>query len=256
MWRQARGHVKAPPTAIKRTNRPDVNFSLTLADVQLVPESSGSRSAQGLAQMMTADREKVLAQAKAERRRFLRVRVDLSGRLFIPAEEREERCKILDMSPGGAQVTCDYIPRPDTPVIIYIDSFGRFEGAVVRPTDASFGVNFHCSALKRERVAEQLTLMMNKGAVDETALRRHDRAPSRGLARFTRANGDIVACEVLDLSLSGVSLKTEVRPPVGEVVLIGQMAGKVVRYHENGIAIEFVNADRNEQALSPASLAR
>ena len=211
---------------------------------------------QGLALAMTADREKVVAQAKAERRRFLRVRVDLTGRLFFPLEEREERCQIVDLSPGGAQVTCEYIPAADTPLIIYIDGFGRFEGAVVRPTDTSFGVHFQCSALKRERVAEQLTVLMNKGVVDESMLRRHERAPTRGLARFTRANGDIVACEVLDLSLGGVSLKTEVRPPVGEVVLIGQMAGKVVRYHENGIAIEFVNGEKNDQAGTPASLAR
>jgi hypothetical protein len=211
---------------------------------------------QGLALTMTADREKVVAQAKAERRRFLRVRVDLAGRLFVPAEEREERCRIVDMSPGGVQVTCDHVPPADMPIIIYIDGFGRFEGAVVRPTETSFGVQFHCSALKRERVAEQLTALMNKGIVDESMLRRHERAPTRGLARFTRANGDIVACEVLDLSLGGVSLKTEVRPPVGEVVLIGQMAGKVVRYHENGIAIEFVNAQNSEQAPAPVSASR
>jgi hypothetical protein len=205
---------------------------------------------------MTADREKVVAQAKAERRRFLRVRVELAGRLFFPAEEREERCQIVDMSPGGAQVTCEHVPQADVPVIIYIDGFGRFEGVVVRPTETSFGVHFHCSALKRERVAEQLTVLMNKGVVDDTMLRRHERAPTRGLARFTRANGDIVACEVLDLSLGGVSLKTEARPPVGEVVLIGQMAGKVVRYHENGIAIEFVNPERNEHAPVPLSVTR
>ena len=62
----------------------------------------------------------------------------------------------------------------------------------------------------------------------------------RGLARFTRANGDVVSCEVLDLSMSGVSLETVSRPPLGEVVLIGQMAGRVARHHDNGIAIEFM----------------
>lgn len=205
---------------------------------------------------MTADREKVVAQARAERRRFLRVRVDLGGRLFIPAEEREERCRIIDMSPGGAQATCSYVPAHDTPIVLYVDGFGRFEGTVVRPTDTSFGIHFNCSALKRERVAEQLTMLMNKGVVDETALRRHERSPTRGLARFTRANGDVVACEVLDLSLGGVSLKTDSRPPVGEVVLIGQMAGKVVRYHENGIAIEFVGSEKSEQAAPHASIQR
>jgi hypothetical protein len=37
-----------------------------------------------------------------------------------------------------------------------------------------------------------------------------------------------------------VSLKTDIKPPIGEFVLIGQMAGRVARHHENGVGIEFV----------------
>jgi hypothetical protein len=194
----------------------------------------------GLALAMTADRENVVAHAKAERRRFVRVPVDLAGRLFVPGDGREAKCKVLDLSPGGAQLAGEFVPAADTNIVLYIDGFGRFEGVVMRPDETSFGVKFNCSALKRERVAEQLTLYMNRGEVDESVLRRHDRTPTKGFGRFTRANGDILACEVVDLSLSGVSLKTDARPPLGEVVLIGQMAGKVVRHHEEGIAIEFV----------------
>ena len=209
----------------------------------------------GLALAMTTDRENVVAQAKAERRRFVRVQVDLVARLFVPGDGREAKCKVVDLSPGGAQLACEFVPAADTNIILYIDGFGRFEGLVVRPDESTFGVKFNCSALKRERVAEQLTLYMNRGEVDESLLRRHDRTPTKGFARFTRANGDILACEVVDLSLSGVSLKTDARPPLGEVVLIGQMAGKVVRHHEEGIAIEFVGqpadkANQDRQSLS------
>jgi len=196
----------------------------------------------GLALSMSTDRERVVAQAKAERRRHMRVHVDLPGRLFVPAEEREAQCQVKDLSPGGAQVACEFSPAQDAAIVLYIDGFGRFEGVVARPGEGKFGIKFTCSALKRERVAEQLTLFMNRGTVDEAALRRHEREPTKGLARFTRANGDIVACEVLDLSLSGVSLKTEAKPPLGETVLIGQMAGRIVRHHETGVAIEFVGA--------------
>ena len=66
------------------------------------------------------------------------------------------------------------------------------------------------------------------------------RAPQKGVTHFTRTDGQRVVCEVLDLSVSGVSLKTDVRPPVGEYVLIGHMAGRVARHHESGIGIEFV----------------
>src|SRR5215469_278208 len=187
---------------------------------------------------MPNDPKQVLEKVKAERRHFKRVRVDLSGRIFIPSDNREARCQIDDLSPGGAHVVSEIVPAEGEPVVIYIDSFGRFEGTVSRPTDGDFSVHFQCSALKRERIAEQLTLHMNKGVVDDSVMRRHDRSPTKGLARFTRATGEIVNCEVLDLSLSGVSLKTETRPPIGEVVLIGQTAGRIARHHETGIAIE------------------
>ncbi|HWA31620.1 MAG TPA: PilZ domain-containing protein [Rhizomicrobium sp.] len=190
------------------------------------------------------DKEELVMKARAERRRYKRVPVQLSGRLFVPAESREAHCKISDMSPGGARISCEVVPAQGTQIVVYIDGFGRFEGVVSRPDDGYFGVQFNCSQHKRERVAEQLTLYLNGGKIDDATLRRHDRTPTKGLARFTRANGDVVNCEVLDLSLSGVSLQTDVRPPLGEFVLIGQMAGKVVRHHESGIGIEFVAQEK------------
>jgi len=195
------------------------------------------------------DRESLLALARAERRRYKRVVVNLSGRLFVPGDEREARCTVIDMSPGGAHVACEFVPDTQTPVVIYIDGFGRFEAVVSRPAEGSFGVHFNCSANKRERIAEQLMLHLNGAPVDETVVRRHDRTATKGLARFTRATGEIVACEVVDLSLGGVSLKTEQRPPIGEFVLIGQMAGRIARHHTDGIAIEFVTPSQDKQSV-------
>lgn len=196
---------------------------------------------------MKPELEPVVEKAKAERRRFKRVRVDLPGKLFVPAESRECQCTILDLSPGGAAVECEGELEAHTQVVLYIDGFGRFEGEVVNRAAGGFGVRFHCTALKRERIAEQLTLFANKSLVSEADLRRHDRTPAKGFTRFTRADGETVKCEVLDLSLSGVSLKTHVRPPIGEFVLIGQMAGRVARIHENGIAIEFIGGHAAEK---------
>jgi hypothetical protein len=182
----------------------------------------------------------LIAKAKAERRRFRRVRVDLTGRLFVPADGRECHCKVVDLSPGGASLECDLVLGEATQVVLYVDGFGRLEGSVVRAEGASFGVHFNCTPAKRERIAEQMILLMNSKMLDESELRRHDRTPTKGIARFTRSDGQLVACEVLDLSVSGVSLKTKLRPPIGEFVLIGQMAGRIARHHDQGIGIEFV----------------
>ena len=199
--------------------------------------------------------EPVIAKARAERRRFRRVRVDLPGKLFVPANRQEGSCKIVDLSPGGAQIEGNLVLEPETQVVLYINGFGRFEGTVVRRDGFGFGVKFACTALKRERTTEQLTLFMNRSLVDEADLRRHDRTPTKGLTRFTRADGQLVPCEVLDLSVSGISVKTDIRPPIGEFVLIGQMAGRVARHHGEGIGIEFVGGSSGDAAHMRTQLA-
>src|SRR5476651_998354 len=95
----------------------------------------------------------VLEKAKAERRRFRRVPVNLSGRLFVPADSHEAKCRITDMSPGGASVECDCVPDAGVQIVLYIDGFGRFEGTIARQDERGFGVRFVSTALKRERTA-------------------------------------------------------------------------------------------------------
>jgi len=80
---------------------------------------------------------------------------------------------------------------------------------------------------------------MNDGTSEQSAWQKPNDAP-KGLSQFTRDNGTIVACTVLDISTTGVSLATNVRPQIGELVLIGGMVGCVARHHENGIAIDFI----------------
>ena len=198
---------------------------------------------QGLADPMK-DAEPAVEKTGAERRRFRRVKVDIPGRLFVPSDSREARCTISDLSPGGAAITCETIPEPGTSVVLYVDSFGRFEGNVVRCDNGGFGVAFVCTPSKRERTAEQLILFLNKTLVDDNVLRRHERSSQKGFAKFTRADGQIIHCEVSDISVGGVSLKTDVKPPIGEFVLIAQIAGRVARHHTDGIGIEFVGQEK------------
>ncbi|HEX3430154.1 MAG TPA: PilZ domain-containing protein [Rhizomicrobium sp.] len=196
---------------------------------------------------MIVNREAIIARATAERRNHLRLQVDLSGKFFVPAEQREEPCRIVDLSPSGARVAAEFVPPTGSHVVLYIDEFGRFECDVVRSEWGHFGVVFRCSSLKQARLAEQLEIIAKQGAPQPATLRRHDRRAGGELSQFTRSNGEAVHCEVLDLSLSGLSLKTTVRPPVGEIITIGQVSGRVVRHHESGIAVEFCGQRKGER---------
>lgn len=201
------------------------------------------------------DKDPVLARSRADRRRYRRVPVDLPGKLFVPATTEEFPCTVVDLSPGGASLTATADLAVETPVVLYANTFGRFEGTIVRHVGENIGLRFASTALKRERTAEQLTLFLNRGLLDESELRRDDRTPAKGLTRFVRNDGQVVPCEVIDLSMSGISVKTDIRPAVGEFILIGQLAGRVARHHDNGIGIEFVGAGSDTTSALRAKIA-
>ena len=118
--------------------------------------------------LVMKDIEPVSSKARAGRRRFRRVRVDLPGKLFIPPVARKIPARLSIFRPAGAWSSA--MSRSHRkPVVLYIDGFGRFEGTVARRDGISFGVNFVCTAVKRERTAEQLTVFLNKGLVGEFA---------------------------------------------------------------------------------------
>jgi len=186
--------------------------------------------------------QKVIDRASKERRRFRRVNVNIAGRLYIPATEEEAMCTVQDISPGDVALRCDLKEEPTGRAVIYLDNLGRFEGPIIRSANGGFVMTFSSSLQKREKLADQLTLEVNRHLLGDTELRRYDRveAVSGSYTHFTRSTGEQVRCEVLDLSLTGVSVRTEHRPPVGEHILIGHRAGRVARHHADGMGIEFL----------------
>ena len=57
-------------------------------------------------------------------------------------------------------------------------------------------------------------------------------------------------CRVIDVSLSGASVACTVKPEIGTMVILGRMRGRVVRHHEQGLALQFAKLQ------DPDSLAR
>jgi hypothetical protein len=188
--------------------------------------------------------QKVIERALKERRRFRRVHVAITGRLYIPATQEEAICTVEDISPGDACIRCELQEEPRGRAVIYLDTLGRFEGPVVRARNGGFVMTFSCSLQKREKLADQLALEMNRHLMSEADLRRYDRVESTNgsFTHFTRSTGEQIRCEVMDLSPTGVSVRTDQKPGVGEHILIGHRAGRVARHHAEGIGIEFFGA--------------
>lgn len=181
----------------------------------------------------------LIAAKKLDNRRFQRVTVSLLGR-FMLQNRREYPCQVINMSPGGAAVVAPVIGEVGERVIAYIDHIGRIEGVVVRTFDGGFAMTVNATARKREKLANQLTWLANRHVLNLPEDRRHDRfTPDKTVSRIKLADGREYPCRVIDVSLSGAALATEVRPAIGTPITLGKMRARVIRQTEDGIAVEF-----------------
>jgi hypothetical protein len=185
-----------------------------------------------------------------ERRRHRRVAVNLFGR-FMREDKREYPCQVVNMSAGGMAMVAPVKCGDGERIVAYLDNLGRIEGVVVRSFEGGFAVRILASLYKRERIANLLTWLINQKALGLGEERKHDRiVPRINASKLIMPNGDVHNCRVIDVSLSGASVACTIKPPLGTMVILGRMRGRVVRHHEQGIAIQFV------ELQDPDSLAR
>ncbi|MDO8289080.1 MAG: PilZ domain-containing protein [Parvibaculum sp.] len=187
-----------------------------------------------------------------ERRRHPRVPVTVKGRFLAP-DGTEHPCAIRDMSLSGIALICDTPINLGSHLIIYLDDFGRFEGDVVRTFDGGFAIETALSGPRRERVADRLAAYAkgDKG-VGARAFQRYAPADA-GIEEhsvLTLPDGRTAPCRIVDMSLGGANVGTELRAPIGTHVSIGRMKGRVVRHTEEGIAIAFTEIPEKASALS------
>lgn len=179
-------------------------------------------------------------------RAFQRVSVNLSGRLML-ADYEEYPCTAVEMSPGEVEFECMARPRINERVIAYMDNLGRLEGTVTELSSSGFTMILQATERKREKLAAQLTWLANKHELGLPEDRRHDRLTPRQInTEITLEDGRRYACRLMDLSLSGAAVDIDIRPPLGTILRLGNMRGKVVRHFMEGVALEFDTVQSRE----------
>jgi PilZ domain-containing protein len=174
-----------------------------------------------------------------ERRRFQRVRVNLLGRYML-ADRREYACQVANMSPGGMALIAPVSGKTGERIIAYIDHLGRLEGTIARLYQNGFAMTFAATPRKRDKLAAQLTWIANRHILNLPEDRRHGRIiPRNPVTELTMPNGVRITCRIIDLSLSGTAIKTDQRPAIGMLIMLGKVQARVVRHLEDGFAAEF-----------------
>ena len=183
-----------------------------------------------------------------ERRKHQRVKVALVGRYMLQ-NRQEYPCQTLNMSPGGVALVAEVLPKVGEPVVAYIDHVGRLEGRCVRHLGNGFAMTVAGTVRRRDKLAGQLTWFANRAALGLPEDRRHERfALQDPRTTLTLPNGVTVPCRVIDVSLSGAAVASEVKVAIGTPVTLGRTQGRVVRHLEGGFAVEFSRI-QNPQTL-------
>lgn len=173
-----------------------------------------------------------------ERRRFRRMPLAVTGRL-LDTTGQEYDCRTADISPGDVRIVSNTLPNVGARVVIYLEGLGRVSGRVARRCgEGEMAVIFDFSAHKREKMAEQLTLVINKDLGIEEDARPALREGAQTV-RLEFETGEAYDGEVVDFSLAGITIKSKRPPPLlGVWVRVGTVYGRVARLIEGGFAID------------------
>jgi hypothetical protein len=153
----------------------------------------------------------------------------------------EHHCTLKDISVGGAFVATDKPVEVGERIVAYFNHLGGLEGMVSRLLPGGFAFQFKISEHKREKLSSQIMWLLNRNDFPDELGREHDRAGTTGRKTTLRFDdGMIVDVELLDLSVSGASVRTPARPDLGEDITIGKIRSVVRRHHKDGIGVQFL----------------
>lgn len=172
-----------------------------------------------------------------DQRVYPRVPLILPATLILASQELP--CLVTDISGGGAGLQYpDCAPGADVNAKLAIDEFGTFDGITVRDSGDTRALRFLQGEAERNHLLIKLILYVEEGLADAS---QQGRWPTEAKLSLTRTNGIRERCEVIRISLQGVCLVTEQRPPLQELVKLGRMYGRVAQHFSDGITISFLS---------------
>ncbi len=183
----------------------------------------------------------IAARIAPDRRRHRRVPLALLGR-FMRANKLEYPCKLIDISVGGVALMSPTNVEDGETIVVYLDQIGGLVGVVTRQFDGGFALQLQATQHKREKLAAQITWLINRHELEPTDARRDERiVPRNTSSSLTLEDGSSTVCQIIDVSISGASIATDTQPPLGAEVWVGKLRSRVVRHHKQGIGVRFID---------------
>jgi hypothetical protein len=188
-------------------------------------------------------------------RRQRAVDIKMAGSYVLPnwydpqGKLRTFACRTTRVSPFRMIVDVPVVGKVGDTLMSYFQDFGNFEGEISDTMNGGFLLELKMTQAMRARLADKLVWLEKKHKSAEIIDARKDArfVPRSPHSRVTLADGSVYPCFIIDVSLSGIAVSSEIQPPIGTPLAVGACVGRVIRHLPNGFAVKFVKKqDRDE----------
>ena len=155
---------------------------------------------------------------------------------FLTPDNVARPCEVRNLRGDGASLSVRDTVAEDTPIVLYIHGIGRRQARVIAAYERGMDVCFVQSGrARREAVGDASEC--DRAIVER---RRHERInPANRRHSILLPGGETHACDIVDVSQSGVLVSLDRLLPIGAIVEIAGLAGRVSDRREDGTVIKF-----------------
>jgi hypothetical protein len=181
-----------------------------------------------------------------DRRRDIRIIVSLAARVFLKRGSggaiTEYACRAINISLRAVAFAAPVRTTLGEWVRAEIDDIGQIEGNVERLLDErGFVVKIEANEEQRASLFNKITWAEKHKDLEVSDKRKHPRfVPGDPHSKIVFADGTMIECFVVDLSVTGAGILADVLPPVGTVLAVGKIIGRVVRHFSGAFAVQFI----------------
>jgi hypothetical protein len=160
-------------------------------------------------------------------------------------------CRTTRVSPFRMMVDVPMVGKVGDRLSAYFRDFGKFDGHISETMVGSFLLELEMPQSMRASFASKLIWLEKKQKEPSIPDLRKDARiiPETPHSTLTLADGTAHTCFVIDMSISGVAVSSQIQPQIGTPLAVGACIGRVVRILPDGFAIKFVEPqNRNDLA--------
>ena len=169
-------------------------------------------------------------------------RYALANRRNTRGERREFACRTISVSTEQVELAGPVTGPVGERVIAHFDELGKIEGLISSLIDDGFVMRLMLPKNRRAWLATKIEWLDKHKHHNLPDDRIHKRIiPKKSRSTVLLDDGTMRVCFVIDMSVTGVAVSSELSPNLGDVLAVGKIVGRVVRIFPKALPCDLSN---------------